>query len=144
MIGFLFRSKPKPAADPAPAVVHPYVCVQHWPVTIFYQVEVAVCHGDQDPVTAEHAIHLVWHSEIYTRDDILDSRIQNRQPRIVVGEPVRRYFPTADVRLESWESRLMVICPQSTNGYLAGFAPTLLDAMAYVATGKATGLLRLW
>ncbi len=119
----------------------------HYPVALYYHTDLAcIDHNGLPaaPYREEMVRHLIWHSEVFTRDDIMEPAVQNGSPRIVVGAQVRRYFPTNSVRLETWEQRVMVMCPTALNGHLVGFAPTLMDAMRYVAKGDTAALVMPW
>jgi hypothetical protein len=143
-----FTEAPPPSAVAAPMPVPatlPFVCFYHYPVTIVYTVELVGQGQDglvRDQVDAHK--HLNWHRDAYTRDDIIEPGLLQRVKTITTHEKVRRYVPTTDCRLESWDGRTLVIPETGNNGFFAGFAPTLMDAMTFVASGDERGLVKPW
>lgn len=138
----------RPAAGPPVATVPttlPFVCIYHYPVTIVYTVEV-VGQGSDGLVreSVEAHKHLNWHRDAYTRDDVIEPGLLQRLKKIVTHEKVRRYVPTTNCRLESWDGRTLVIPETGNNGFFAGFAPTLMDAMTFVASGDEKALVKPW
>lgn len=134
---FLTRSAP-----PTP----PFVCLQHYPVTICFTGDL-IGQGIGGLQTIADQLmhrHINWHDDRFQHDDITDPELLRRTTNILRRQQVRRYFKSDQCRLESFDGKTLVIPPEGTNGFFAGFAPTLMVAMTYVASGDEKALVKPW
>jgi len=132
---------------PEPQPVMPYVCVYHHLVTVKFMSEAVMSpsNGLSESQKVECHHHLVWHRDVFCRDDVMDNRMLRGFIGASVTPVIRRYLPADAVRLENWDDRTMVVCPNGEpNGFFAGFAPNLLAAMTYVAKGERSRLVTPW
>lgn len=137
-------SKAEPVV--AAPTVPPFVCLQHHPVVIVFTGDGVVQGEGGAPTVIQCDMHkhMNWHSNQFQRDDIMDPELIRRCKNIIVRDQVRRYFPTDQCRLETFDGRTLVVPPEGTNGFFVGFADTLMEAMRYVAKADESVLVKPW
>jgi hypothetical protein len=127
----------------------PLVCALYHVVDVLWsqaveqltQVERAV-RGAEAGDRVEKAYRAIWPHDRFTRDDIDSAEVQRGFLSMKVGTVSRAFYRTSETSLLYHKGLLRVALPGTAHDpYFVGFAPDLLTAATWVATGRAALLV---